>query len=161
MMPRLETLTTTNGSAGHVRVAALPLRPPRKRAVSSWQPIETAPKDAKRIELWFPHDQRAEFGHWDSDQYAKKPRPFWSGDLERIFGRTCYRENPPSHWRPMSGPTQETLVAEELRRDRERMCAPETPADLVGALQDRAHVDAGPFRAGQSVKETGGDDVSR
>lgn len=29
----------------------------------------------------------------------------------------------------------------------------ETPADLVGALQDRAHIDAGPFRPARSVKE--------
>lgn len=30
----------------------------------------------------------------------------------------------------------------------------ETPADLVGALQDKVHADSGPFRAGRSVKET-------
>jgi hypothetical protein len=35
-----------------------------------------------------------------------------------------------------------------------RDSAQETPADLVGALQDKVHTDAGPFRAGQSVKET-------
>jgi hypothetical protein len=33
----------------------------------------------------------------------------------------------------------------------------ETPADLVGALQDKIHTDAGPFRAGKSVKETPAD----
>lgn len=30
----------------------------------------------------------------------------------------------------------------------------ETPADLVGALQDKVHADSGPFRAGRAVKET-------
>jgi hypothetical protein len=40
---------------------------------------------------------------------------------------------------------------ENLRAER---AAQETPADLVGALQDRVHEDAGPFRAGRSVKET-------
>jgi hypothetical protein len=35
--------------------------------------------------------------------------------------------------------------------------APETresPADLVGALQDKVHTDSGPFRTGRAVKET-------
>lgn len=41
---------------------------------------------------------------------------------------------------------------DNLRAERSGM---ETPADLVGALQDKVHTDAGPFRAGQSVKETG------
>lgn len=30
----------------------------------------------------------------------------------------------------------------------------ETPADLVGALQDKVHTDSGPFRAGRAAKET-------
>lgn len=37
----------------------------------------------------------------------------------------------------------------------------ETPADLVGALQDRVHEEAGPYRAARSVKETFLDHICR
>jgi hypothetical protein len=47
--------------------------------------------------------------------------------------------------------TNGPVTIHAVKRERS---AQETPADLVGALQDKVHTDAGPFRAGQSVKET-------
>jgi len=41
-----------------------------------------------------------------------------------------------------------------LKRIDEDSPTPETPADLVGALQDKVHADSGPFRTGRAVKET-------
>lgn len=63
----------------------------------------------------------------------------------------------------MGGPSRQNLrkadrIIERLRADPVLLEAlraeKETPADLVGALQDKVHTDSGPFRAGQSVKET-------
>lgn len=83
--------------------------------MSSWQPIETAPKDAKRIELWIPpaqyNDAHAVFGHWNTQSYNTRSRPYWSTDEERLLGTLWVRERQPTHWRPMSeGPTQETMA---------------------------------------------------
>lgn len=68
----------------------------------NWQPIETAPKD-KRVMLYFPK-RGPVFGRWDSDAYAKTPRPYWSHDNERLFGITDARKNPPTHWAPQPDP---------------------------------------------------------
>lgn len=64
------------------------------------QPIETAPKD-RRILLYFPHayeDDRWQFGRWDTDHYARRPRPFWCGENVRSVGRNEMRLAPPTHW---------------------------------------------------------------
>lgn len=70
----------------------------------AWQPIETAPKD-QDIWLWFPtmfSKGHMTVGRWDSDQYAQKPRPYWTGSAR---GRANeYRNNPPTHWQPLPTP---------------------------------------------------------
>jgi hypothetical protein len=65
-----------------------------------WLPIENAPKD-QRVLLWFPifgNESHVEFGEWDAQQHNKKPNPYWSGDMERVFGVNWYREYPPTHY---------------------------------------------------------------
>ena len=61
----------------------------------NWQPIETAPKD-KRILLCYPC--RVVCGEWNDDRYARKPRPYWGHDLDRVFGLINARTVPPTHW---------------------------------------------------------------
>ena len=78
--------------------------------MSEWQPIETAPKD-ERILLYRPSSYpwaSVVFGKFDSDRYAKKPRPYWSHDLERIAGVKDARDAPPTHWQPLPAPPSST-----------------------------------------------------
>ena len=67
-----------------------------------WQPIETAPKDGTAV-LVYPatwNGHSVAIAKWESDKYAKKPRPYWSrnDDLGRV---TISREHPPTHWMPL------------------------------------------------------------
>ena len=68
--------------------------------MSEWQPIETAPKDGTYIIVWPPtFNGVTSCAHWDSDQYAKKPRPYWYRfDAVSITASRC---NPPTHWSPV------------------------------------------------------------
>lgn len=72
-----------------------------------WKPIETAPKD-RRICLYYPGqlftDVYTVFGKWQKDTYAKKPRPYWTNDLERIRGVSVTRTQQPTHWADVDTP---------------------------------------------------------
>lgn len=72
-----------------------------------WQPIETAPKD-ERILLYRPTAgfpwARVVIGRFDSDRYAKRPRPYWPHELEWVTGKTEGRAANPTHWMPLPGP---------------------------------------------------------
>ena len=68
--------------------------------MTGWQPIETAPKDGTKIDIWVPgHDRATAF--W-SDKLG------WVYDEEHI-GRTFHPNKPPSfpitatHWMPYPG----------------------------------------------------------
>jgi hypothetical protein len=61
--------------------------------------IDLAPKDA-RILLWCPV-RGFVCGNWSEDKYAKKPRPYWTNDLEYLFGKTNTRTDQPTHWLPL------------------------------------------------------------
>lgn len=77
--------------------------------MSEWQDISTAPKDGTRILLYRPThilDARIVFGRWDSDRYAKKPRPYWSHDLEPLWGVREARDCQPTRWAPTPEPPQ-------------------------------------------------------
>lgn len=69
----------------------------------SWQPIATAPRDRSRIELWLPtlFGGQPDFGRFESDEFARKPRPYFTGERTWI-GALMYRANQPTHWRPVS-----------------------------------------------------------
>lgn len=67
-----------------------------------WQPIETAPKD-KEILLFCPF-RGVVRGSWRRDEYAKKPRPYWTHDRERLWGIRGTREDQPTHWQPLPKP---------------------------------------------------------
>ncbi|MCR4334334.1 MAG: hypothetical protein NUV47_01215 [Patescibacteria group bacterium] len=81
------------------------------RMDNQWMPIKTAPTH-KRILLLYPKPIFTGIdviiGEWEFDHYAKKPRPYWSHDLERLTGKCATRSNQPTHWMPL--PTKEVLI---------------------------------------------------
>lgn len=64
-----------------------------------WQPIETAPKDA-RILLRCPR-RGVVCGQWNYDKYASKPKPYWTNDRESLFGVRETRDDQPTGWMPL------------------------------------------------------------
>lgn len=92
-MRRFAALAATLGEAP-VAQAAQP--------VAQWQPIETAPKDGTSILVFPPTwvNKPCSIAKWDTDQYAKKPRPYWRRDDDQ--GQVSYSRNtPPTHWLPL------------------------------------------------------------
>lgn len=75
-----------------------------------WQPIETAPQDGTRVLLFRPTAiswARVVVGHFDSDIYAKKMRPYWTTDLRMIEGAHSTRAHVPTHYMPLEPPCAE------------------------------------------------------
>lgn len=69
----------------------------------AWRDIATAPKDGTRI-LLARRGGKVVAGRWDEDRYRQKPRPFWTDDEERIWGRDALRRDTPSGWMPLPTP---------------------------------------------------------
>lgn len=69
----------------------------------AWQPIEMAPKDGTKVLVWFSelYGGMVDVALWSEDKFAKKPRPYWSGIAERIYGVRAFREGAPTHWMPL------------------------------------------------------------
>lgn len=65
-----------------------------------WQPIDTAPKD-RLILLFWPATGgmsiRIACGKWDHDEYARRPKPYWTSD-RKFIGVREHRSHPPTHW---------------------------------------------------------------
>jgi hypothetical protein len=73
-----------------------------------WQPIATAPNDGADILLYYPPkllftDAFYSVGRWDSDQYSRKPRPYWHCQATHV-GLKRMRQCPPTHWAPLRHP---------------------------------------------------------
>jgi hypothetical protein len=86
-----------------------------------WQDIATAPKDRTRVLLYRPSElvwAQTVAGYWDSDEYAAKPRPYWTSDVERLVGVVACRKNNPTHWMPLPAPP--TPAPQNSRRVEER-----------------------------------------
>jgi len=69
----------------------------------NWKPVdETTPKHRRLLFGWKPRGNRGETtviaGQWDDDRHAIKPRPFWTHDRERFWGKVTCREQPPDYW---------------------------------------------------------------
>ncbi len=77
-----------------------------------WQPIDTAPKDGTAV-LVYPgtwSGRSASIAKWESNKYAKTPRPYWSRDDD--LGRVTFsREHPPTHWMPLPLPPDKGLTS--------------------------------------------------
>ena len=72
------------------------------REPETWRPIDSAPRDGTRILILREHygEMRVDVAKWDDDQYAKKPRPYWSYDQDAC-GVSSMRANQPTHWMPL------------------------------------------------------------
>ena len=69
-----------------------------------WQPIDTADKTSKESVLLSCPRRGVVIGRWDSDEYAKNPRPYWTNDKELLFGVRATRNDQPTHWMPKPAP---------------------------------------------------------
>lgn len=87
--------------------------------------METAPKNERLLLLYA--DGRIVCGRWNTDQYKKKPRPFWNNDNSRIFGLAECRKNPPIAWMDVNtvvNAHEKMRKALEFYADRETWCIP-------------------------------------
>ncbi len=72
-----------------------------------WKPIETAPKDGTKIDLWYPHGiGRVIDSYWHSIQAWGRDEqiPADEGDPTEIAFVTLGCE--PTHWMPLPEPPQ-------------------------------------------------------
>ena len=94
---------------------------------TDWISITLAPKDT-RILLGFSRPVfngiSAIFGQWNDDRYTKKPKPYWSHDLENISGSVRTRANQPTHWMP-NPPAPNTACSEDMGARVPRVCRSE------------------------------------
>ena len=61
----------------------------------SWQPIDTAPKDGTKVDLWFPHTGREIDWEWADEDPFDPPQWIHRGK-ENV---TTYPNQTPTHWR--------------------------------------------------------------
>jgi uncharacterized C2H2 Zn-finger protein len=71
-----------------------------------WRPIATAPKDGTEVLLYCPKRGTTVRGRWSDERYANKPRPYWTHDRERIWGKLDTRADQPTHWMPLPPPPE-------------------------------------------------------
>lgn len=102
----------------------------------AWQPIETAPKDGTRVDLWIPRDAKGNDGgaHLASDCEYVDGRWMLNGDFDMPWFQEA------THWRPL-------LVAPgaELRA--------RPSAEEVKALQDKLSFETVPLSIPQALIE--------
>lgn len=99
-------------------VASLPTSAQATAKVQQWQPIETAPKDNRILLGWVVGiftGINCVIGRWNNDSYAKKPRPYWTHDLERLTTVYGTRSNQPTHWMPLPEPPEAIREEQEYR----------------------------------------------
>ncbi len=64
-----------------------------------WRPIDTAPKNG-RIILNCPV-RGVVIGDWYDDKYSARPKPYWTNDLQKLYGVKATRADQPTHWMPL------------------------------------------------------------
>jgi hypothetical protein len=69
--------------------------------LGAWLPIETAPKDGTKVMVACPWLGVCGPANWNKNEYAKKPRPYWTHWGERTWGTLLIRGDQPTHWQPM------------------------------------------------------------
>jgi hypothetical protein len=78
----------------------------REPAPMEWQPIDTAPRDGRRVMLWLP-ERGPQWGHWGVPPNDVVPsEPCWH-DGEHALSRP-WGWKPPSHWLPIVPPPGQT-----------------------------------------------------
>ena len=75
--------------------------------MSEWQPIESAPKDGTEILVWSKiGGGKHKFATWESDKYAKNPRPYWRMGNQNLDGVMPQRIYQPLFWMPLPLPPE-------------------------------------------------------
>ncbi len=78
------------------------------QAMASWQPIETAPKDGRNIDLWVVDSngagERAPDCYWLADEWAETPH--WRQRYAECgpTGSSTRLDCTPTHWMPRPNP---------------------------------------------------------
>lgn len=65
-----------------------------------WMPIESAPKDGTKVDVWISHDVNERF----SDAYFDKQENLWCWDIEESGKRITFNATPPAYWMPLPTP---------------------------------------------------------
>jgi hypothetical protein len=73
----------------------------RRNEMSEWQSIETAPKDRKILILGKDY---VSVGKWDSNEFAKNPKPHFKSERGYLHGKRWELDNQPTHWMPLPEP---------------------------------------------------------
>ena len=73
-----------------------------------WRQMSEAPTDGTRI-LLLDTSGKIMCGGWNQDKYAKRPRPYWTDDLERTFGILYTRNRTRVAWMPLPAPPAEEV----------------------------------------------------
>ena len=69
--------------------------------LAPWQPIETAPKDARILLKYKEPSIGILPGGWCSEEFKRNPKPYWSHVLTPTYGVKEAREIPPIAWLPL------------------------------------------------------------
>lgn len=75
--------------------------------MSEWQPIETAPKDRRRIVAFVPDelgDHQIQIAEFDDDYASLSSAPFWRYNGDGFASGRYSRAHQPSHWMPLPEP---------------------------------------------------------
>ena len=90
-------------SASTTREAVL-----REAKEAAWQPIETAPKDGRRVDLWFPSSGRAADWQWDTGGIIGRSGGMWVKRYPEAAGYEIALEtrpnDHPTYWMIVSPP---------------------------------------------------------
>jgi len=99
-LPRRYGQGVGNDGATGCYTAMLAASPPvsAQDAVTGWQPIETAPKDGSKIDLWV---------EWEGEHGSRYANSFWSGSDADGWNLGGHAQNQyvvrptVTHWRPL------------------------------------------------------------
>ena len=95
----------------HVKaIEALLTHPPAAQEAkeAAWQPIETAPKDGRRVDLWFPSSGRAADWQWETGGIIGRSGGMWVKRYPEAAGYEIALEtrpnDHPTYWMIVSPP---------------------------------------------------------
>ena len=109
----LNFLCTTNGAIAletRDTILSLLTHPPAAQEAkeAAWQPIETAPKDGRRVDLWFPSSGRAADWQWETGGIIGRSGGMWVKRYPEAAGYEIALEtrpnDHPTYWMIVSPP---------------------------------------------------------
>lgn len=72
---------------------------------AKWQPIESAPRDGRKIDIWVDYPYGGE--RYENAHFAKDENAFcW--DIHETGKRVVFTATPPSHWMPLPAAPQQS-----------------------------------------------------